>query len=45
MQPLLCRSGYAQAMLDFSPEKNIGTGLVRFFLSRKRNEQPVKQVL
>jgi hypothetical protein len=32
MQPLLCRSGYAKAMLDFS--------LVRFFASRQRNEQP-----
>jgi hypothetical protein len=37
MQPLLCRSGYAKAMLDFS--------LVRFFASRQRNEQPAKQVV
>jgi hypothetical protein len=37
MQPLLCRSGYAKAMLDFS--------LVRFFASRQRNEQPANHAV
>jgi hypothetical protein len=37
MQPLLCRSGCAKAMLDFS--------LVRCFAPRERNEQPAKHVV